>query len=262
MKELRFWAAIDELEGCADEATVHELRELLLGEEKTEVAAFQELLKGYVCDVRRRADEAGAPLTEAEASAVVAADRSIYLRILDNPAAYRTRAWDVEEAHLLLEAARDVLDFAERLPDSEPDSEPDSATEVRPGWLTVRFDSDITIPPVYERAVEHLAESIDASATWRGWWAAADSPCLFVTLKVMHASEHREPPRLRRVHDLVELGIDVAPQRIRRLRLPGRAARATDVARDDVRTCFESVAEQLGLGPIPALPSDEQPTAT
>lgn len=244
MNESRFWAAIDELEGCADEATVHELRELLLGEEESEVASFQALLEKHVSGVRRRANLAGTPLTEAQACAVVAAGRDAYLRVLDDPAGFQDRVWEVEEAHLLLDAARDVLGFARELPGPERD--------VRPGWLTVRFGSDITIPSVYTRAVERVADGIDTSEAWRRWWTAADSPCLFIILEVMNAPELREPPRLRRVHDLVELGIDVDPRRIRRLRLPGRAEQATEIARDDLRTCFEVVAEHLGLGPLPA----------
>ncbi|EDY42079.1 hypothetical protein [Streptomyces sp. SPB074] len=244
MKESQFWAAIDELEGCADEASVHELHELLLGEEDEDVVAFQRYLEKHLSELRRRAEEAGNPLGEAEACAVVAAGKSVYTLILNEPAKFHEREWDCEESILLERAAPEVLGFLQRLPESPE----------RGGWLDVRFGSDFTIPPIYEKSIERLRDLIEDSPEWSRWWEAAESPRLFIILELMKSPELREPPSLRRRHDIVEFSMSIDPQRVRRLRLPGKAKQAAEVACDDLAACLMHVSDALSLGAIPSFP--------
>jgi hypothetical protein len=244
MKEKDFWAAIDELEGCVDEASVHELQELLLGEDDEDVASFQRHLERILSELRRRAEEAGISLGQAEACAVVAAGKKVYKRILKEPAKFRECEWDCEEALLLERAAPEVQGFLERLP----------APPVTSGWLDVRFGSDFTIPPIYEKSVEQLVNLIDESSEWSRWWAETQSPGLFVVLEVMKSPELQEPPRLRRRHDIVEFSINVDPHPVRQLRLPGKAKKADEVARHDLAVCLRKVAEELSLSAPPPLP--------
>ncbi|MFG2029655.1 hypothetical protein [Streptomyces sp. NPDC048825] len=244
MKESEFWAAIDEMKGCADEASVHELQEFLLGEDDEDVAAFQRHLERHLSELRRRAEEAGNPLGEAEACAVVAAGKSVYTRILNEPAKFQEREWDCEEATLLEQAAPEVLEFLQGLPE-RPE---------RAGWLDVSFGSDFTIPPIYEKSVEGLADLVEDSPEWSRWWEAAESPRLFIILGLMKSAELREPTRLRRRHGFVEFSMSIDPQRVRRLRLPGKARQAAEVASDDLATCLKHVSDALSLGAIPSFP--------
>lgn len=244
MNESQFWAAIDELEGCADEASVHELHELLLGEDDEDVAAFQRHLERHLSELRRRAEEAGIPLGGAEACAVVAAGKSVYTLVLSEPEKFREREWDCEEAILLEQAAPEVLGFLQELPEFPE----------RGGWLGVSFGSDFTIPPVYEKSVEQLIDFIEDSPEWSRWWEAAESPRLFIILELMKSAELRWPPRLRRRHGFVEFSMCVDQQRVRRLRLPGKARQAAEVASDDLATCLTHVSDGLSLGAIPSLP--------
>lgn len=242
---------IDELEGCADEATVHELREFLLGEDEEEVTAFQQELERRISELRRTSDENGVPLTESEACAVIAAGKKIYRKVLQVPAEVRARAWDTDEAILLMQTAPEVLDFLRNLPKS-PES------PVRAGWIVISFGSDFTIPAAYEDAAERLTDRIDESPEWCRWWAASEASRLFILLELMKAPELRESPRLRRRHEMVEFSMSVDPQRVRRLRLPGRSGKAAEVARDDLRLCLERVAAGLSLGGVPPFPSADE----
>ncbi|MFE9645175.1 hypothetical protein ACFYO0_13880 [Streptomyces sp. NPDC006365] len=244
MKESQFWATIDELEGCADEASVHELHELLMGEDDEDVAAFQRHLVRHLSELRRRAEEAGYPLGEAEACAVVAAGRGVYTRILSEPEKFHEGEWDCEEAILLEQTAPEVLEFLQGLPELPEGT----------GWLGVSFGSDFTVPPVYEKSVERLIDLIEDSPEWSRWWEAAESPRLLVILELMKSAELREPPRLRRRLGFVEFSMSVDPQRIRRLRLPGKAEQAAEIASDDLATCLKHVSDALSLGAIPSFP--------
>lgn len=244
MKEKDFWAAIDELGGCADEASVHELQELLLGEYGEDVASFQRHLERSLSELRRRAEETRISLGQAEACAVVASGKNVYKRLLKEPVKFLEHEWDCEEALLLERAAPEVQGFLERLP----------APPVTSGWLDVRFGSDFTVPLAYERSVEQLVDLIDESPEWSRWWAETRSPRLFVVLELMKSPELREPPRLHRRHDIVEFSMNVAPHPVRRLRLPGKAKKADEVARHDLSVCLRKVAEELSLGAPPPLP--------
>ncbi|MFC4465980.1 hypothetical protein ACFPH6_15845 [Streptomyces xiangluensis] len=154
------------------------------------------------------------------------------------------REWDYEEAILLEQAAPEVLGFLQALPEL-----PEGA-----GWLDVSLGSDFTIPPIYEKSVERLVDLLEDSPEWSRWWEAAESPRLFIILGLMKSAELREPPRLRRRHGFVEVSMSIDPQRIRRLRLPGKAGQAAEVAGDDLATCLKHVSDALSLGEIPSFP--------
>ncbi|MET8949144.1 DUF4240 domain-containing protein [Streptomyces sp. NPDC004542] len=244
MNKDQFWKAICELDGYADDESVYDLRELLLGEDAEDVAAFQVLLDEQLAVLSARAAEAGVELDEAEACAVVAAGREAYEAVLADPAEFGRRDWDTEDALALRETAADVLEFLGGLPDFAEGDE----------WLHVSFGSDFTIPSAYENAVESLAESIDRSPEWRRWWQGAESPRLFVFLELMKSPELREPPHLRRRRESVEFSMSIDPQNVRGLRLPGRGGKASEVARGDLMACLNRVAEELSLESVPPLP--------
>ncbi|MFJ9638639.1 DUF4240 domain-containing protein [Streptomyces sp. NPDC101178] len=245
MREDRFWEIIEELEGCADEASVHELTEILLGEEDEHVAEFQRILEEHLTELRQFASATGLSLTESQACAVVAAGRPVYAQVFENPAAFKDRRWECDESALLVRAAPEVLGFLERIPEH-------SALR---GWLDVRFGSDIKIPEVYEESVEQVKELIEDSLEWIAWWEKAGATRLFVTLDVMKSSELQNEPSLRRVHDILEFSMNVDAGRIRRLRMPGKSKNAYEYAREDLGNCMEELAHKLSLGAIPALPS-------
>lgn len=244
MKESEFWGAIAELDGYADEESVHELHELLLGEDEEDVAAFQEHLESRLSELRRRASEAGISLGEAEACAVVAAGREVYSAILNDPAGLNSREWDCEESILLRQAAPEVQAFLQGIPGVAEGG----------AWLNIGTGSDFSIPSAYDSSLERLESLIEASPEWRKWWKGADFPRLLIILELMNSPELRDPPQLRRRRDFVEFSMSMDPQGIRRLRLPGSGKRADEMVREHVQLCLEKVAAELSLTAIPPLP--------
>ncbi|MCM2393241.1 DUF4240 domain-containing protein [Streptomyces albipurpureus] len=247
MHQDQFWQLMGELDGEADEETVHHLTELLAEEDEEDVAAFGELVRAHIAQIQSSYAEelGGTPLTDTRACGVVAAGKASFDAALVNPAGIPTH--EDTEALLLLTAADDALEMLAPHPGARAEAGQD-------GWLTLSLAFDCGLPFSYQSTIGALNESMAVSLDWKKWWAKADSPQLHVVMNVVASPLGLVPEHVRRKRRQIVAQINLDGERLRSLCPPGRASAADQRAREDVRTCLSAVREALDLGDLPELP--------
>jgi hypothetical protein len=248
MKDGQFWELIGELDGEADEASVHHLTEVLADEDEEDVAAFGELLRARIDELHAARSAVGGlpPLTGGQACAVVAAGRSAHTGALADRAAITIPGdFEEEEALLLLTVADAALELMGALPAGG--TEQAAAGVPEEPWLALMLAHDGGLPKGYAKAVHALNDSIPAEPAWQRWWAGADRPRLDIVMNRVRHAEGRVKEHVRRKRREVVAQVNLDAK--------GKAGPAGPVqAREDVLHCLGVVAQALGLNPLPPLP--------
>jgi Protein of unknown function (DUF4240) len=264
--EDEFWTHIAMLRGVADSMSAATLTDNLATRAASEIEEFAELLHASlnqldpsrfamlaVNDVADPPDGPPIPLLGDALTnflcAVVAAGRTVFTHTRADPASITQRRWSFAEADELLRAAPRAYEHVTGQPwGDEPWPTPAGRADSMPFWCEVMLFNDAgSQSGAYADAIDEITNKLNASPTWRAWWAPARLDTLRITIE-FGTGERAPAVRRGRGSAQAEVHLDRS-----RLRGHGRGASATLAARD-MEGILDHVRTTLRLEPLPPVP--------